>query len=341
MNQNTIIAIDLAKSVFDLCKVSATGNVLMRKTLRRQQLSAFLANQPQALVAVEACGSAHHWGRVARAFGHEVILIPPKTVIAFRQGHKTDTNDALAIAVAARQPKINTAALKSVEQQDLQACRRVYEHLCDQRTAVSNMIRGLLAEFGVVMPKGFAALKREIPLILEDAENGLPHSFRETLHLAWHHWLHLNAKLHRCETRLVERVREHESCRRLSALEGVGPMNALGLYVALGDGSTFASGRNAAACIGLTPKQHSSGGVVHLKGIGKYTGCQRLRSSLIQGAHAMINALSKRAPRTEKERWLVRLIERRGRGRAAVALANKTVRTAWAMLAHGTPYQHA
>jgi transposase len=339
MNQNNVIAIDLAKNVFDACVVDKAGKVLSEKTIQRRHLAKYLSKQAPALVAMEACAGAHYWSRVAQAQGHQVILLPAKFVTAFRQGHKTDANDALAIAIACRQPKVKGVAVKTIEQQDLQSCRRVYEHLSQQRTAVSNMLRGLLAEFGIVFGKGFSQLKRQVPCILEDAENDLPFSFRETLHLAWQHWQGLEEELKACEKMLQNRVNQHTHCRELMQLEGVGPMNALGLYVTLGDGSSFKNGRCAAACIGVTPKQSSSGGVVHMKGIGKKTGCKALRSSLIQGAQAVITALDKRPPRSEKERWLKSVIERRGRGRAAVALANKTVRTAWAMLKYNQPYQ--
>lgn len=339
MKQHNVIAIDLAKYVYDICIVNQFGKVILEKRVKRTHLAKFLANQAPTLVAMEACTGAHYWSRVARDQGHQVIQLPPRFVTAFRQGHKTDANDALAIAIAVRQPKVKGVAPKSVDQQDLQSCHRVYEHLAGQRTAVSNMIRGLLAEFGIIFPKGFAALKRQVPLILEDAENGLPFSFRETLDQAWRHWQYLAEEVKRSKARLVRRVEDNTHCRQLLALEGIGPMNALGLYVTLGDGQHFTNGRNAAACIGVTPKQHSSGGVVQMKGIGKRTGCQGLRSSLIQGAQAVIIALSKRPPQSEKERWLQSLVARRGRGRAAVALANKNVRTAWAMLKWDREYQ--
>ncbi len=341
MSQNNVIAIDLAKNVFDVCVVNKDSKIVSTKRLARRQLSKFLAHQAPSLIAMEACTGAHYWSRIAQAHGHQAVQVSARFVAAFRQGHKTDANDALAIAIAARQPKLKTTAVKTVDQQDLQSCHRVYEHLVEQRTAVSNMIRGLLAEFGIVFPKGFSALKRHVPLVLEDAENGLPFSFRETLDQAWQHWRYLAEEVERCKSRLLKRVQQDTQCSRLMALEGVGPMNALGLYVMLGDGHTFNNGRNAAACIGLTPKQHSSGGIVHLKGIGKKSGCKRLRSSLIQGAQAVITTLEKRPPRSEKERWLISLVERRGRGRAAVALANKTARTAWAMLRYDQDYRLA
>lgn len=341
MSQNNVIAIDLAKNVYDVCMVDKHNKVIAKKHIQRRHLAKYLASQAPALVAMEACAGAHHWSRVAQTHGHRVIQLPAKFVAAFRQGHKTDANDALAIAIAARQPNVKVVAVKTVDQQDLQACRRFYEHLSGQQTAVSNMIRGLLTEFGIVFPRGFAQLKRQVPLILEDAENGLPFTFRETLDQAWCHWQLLQEQVKTCEKRLQQRVKHNASCHRLLQLEGVGPMNALGLYVTLGDGQAFSNGRNAAACIGLTPKQYSSGGIVHLGGIGKKSGCKRLRSSLIQGAQAVIEAVIKRGPRTGKERWLQALVERRGRGRAAVALANKTVRTAWAMLKYDQTYQLA
>lgn len=337
MKHLKVIAIDLAKHVFQVCVLDRYGRVLSNKQMRRKQLGVYLAKQPPALVAMEACSGAHYWGRRAQEFGHRVVIIPPRQVKAYRQGHKTDGNDALAIGIAARQPKLKTVGVKSVDQQSIQSDKRVQEHLSDQLTQSGNMIRGLVAEFGLLIPKGLAGLKREMPKLLEDGENGLPLGVRASLNVAWQHWQYLFEALGRCERILLERVRALEPCGRLVALEGVAHKNAIGLYVSLGD--HFKNGREAAACIAVTPKQESTGGKTVLKGIGKFRGNQRLRSSLILGARAVVNPLMKRAPRTTKERWLKDLIERRGPGRAAVALANKNIRTAWSMLHHNTSYQ--
>jgi transposase len=214
----------------------------------------------------------------------------------------------------------------------------VAQHVSDEKTATGNMLRGLLAEFGLEIPRGDKALKREIPLILEDAENGLPLGVRESLDIAWQLWRQLDVQVKQLDKLLAQRAAAHEPCQRLMALAGVGPKNALGLYVTLGNGRHFKNGRNASACIGATPQQHSSGGRVRIGHISRQCGNKRLRANLITGAHAVIQVLEKRGPRTEKERWLAALIERRGKGRAAVALVNKTIRTAWAMLAHQEAY---
>lgn len=197
-------------------------------------------------------------------------MIPTKSVAAFRQGQKTDANDALAIVLAAQQPEVKLAGIKSVDQQSLQCDTRVNEHLSDQLTATGNMLRGLVAEFGVTIPKGKNALKRALPLILEDAENGLPMGMRESVYLGWALWLELEQLLQRSDTLFAKRSAENEACQRLEKLEGVGPKNALRLYVALGNGEHFKNGREAAACVGVTPKQYSTGGKVVMRGIGKF-----------------------------------------------------------------------
>lgn len=339
MNKLNVIAIDLAKIVFQVAVLNRHQKVLCNKTLRSTILPAYLARQPKSLVAIEACGRAHHWARIAQSLGHDVVILPARIVSAFRQGHKTDSNDALAIALSACQPSIKAVAPMSLEQQSLQTDQRIAQHASDGKTATGNMIRGLLAEFGLEIAKGDAHLKRAIPLLLEDAENGLPLLVRESLHQAWELWQFQAEQCQQLDKLLSRRAASSEVCRRLMALEGVGPKNAIGLAITLGCTQHFKNGRNAAACIGVTPKQHSSGGKVKIGHIGKYCGNQRLRSSLITGAHSVIQALEKRPPRNEKERWLQALIARRGKGRAAVALANKTVRTAWAMLHHNEPYK--
>lgn len=339
MRDLKVIAIDLAKHVYQVCVIDRRGRVVSNRPMNRRQLAEYLANQPRARVAMEACSGAHHWGRKAQGFGHEVVLIPPRQVRPYRQGHKTDGNDALAIGIAARQPGLKTVGVKSLDQQSVQGDKRVQEHLSDQLTATGNLIRSLLAEFGLLVPKGPAALKREVPKLLAEADNGLPVGVRESLQLAWDQWQALRAAASQSERIVTSRSRQLEPCARLTALEGVGAKNAVGLYVAIGRGDQFANGRQASACIGLTPKQHSSGGKTVLKGIGKFKGNQRLRSSLIVGARSAVNHLIKREPRNTKERWLKSVIERRGPGRAAVALANKNARTAWAMLHANTTYQ--
>lgn len=338
MNSTRVIAIDLAKNVFQVCLFDRHGAVLWNRSMRRDTLATFLARQAPALVAMEACGGAHHWGRKAVSFGHRVKIIAPRRVSPYRQGHKTDGNDALAIGIAARQARLKTVAVKSLEQQSVQCDQRVQQHLSDQLTATGNLVRALVAEFGVVIPKGIAALKRELPLILEDAENGLPMGMRESLFLAWQQWLALSSARLAAERLLQHRVQQLEPCQRLCKLPGVSTKNAIGLYVRLGAGDSFNNGREAAACTGLTPKQFSTGGKSRLGSIGKHCGDQRLRSSLIVGAHAMIQALQKRDPATGHEQWIKQLVQRRGAGRAAVAMANKTVRIAWAMLRYDRRY---
>lgn len=339
MRNCNVIAIDLAKQVFQVCQTNGHGKVLTNRRIKRSELADYLARQPAGIVAMEACGGAHYWGRVSQLAGHEVKLLSPRAVKPFRQGQKTDANDAQAIAVAVGQPGMKTVPLKNVDRQDLQSLERVRAHWRDAHTATSNLMRSLLAEFGIVFGKGFARLKTHIPLILEDGENGLPMEFRQTLAEVWGQWCALDEHLKGFEKRHRQRIEAHEPCRRLLALESVGPVNALSLCVSLGDGTAFKNGREAAACMGLTPQQHSSGGKTVLGGIGKRRGNQALRSSLVQGARAVIQVLAKREAKTAKERWLKELIARRGQGRAAVALANKTVRTAWALLRYNREYR--
>ncbi len=339
MNKHNVIAVDLAKRVFQICVLDKANKVISNKEIRATRFHQFLARQPTSLLAFEACARAHHWARIAENYGHQVMIIPAQVTANYRQGQKTDHNDALAIAVASRQPSLKTVGVKSLDQQSLQTNLRLMQHVSDQRTATGNSLRGLIAEFGIEIPQGISALKRHMPTILEDAENGLPLSCRDALYEVWQLWLKLERTLSQIEGKLVELVIALPVSKRLLALEGVGPKNAAALYAELGNGSHFNNGRNAAACIGLTPKQHSSGGQVTLGGIGRHCGNQRLRSTLITGAHSMIQALSRRSAKTVKEQWIVDLVARRGKGRAAVALANKNVRTAWAMLKNNESYQ--
>ena len=338
MQDTNIIGIDLAKHTFQVCVIDKHNREVSNKAMSREKLTAYLVWQAPTRVVLEACGSAHYWGRLAVSLGHQVKLLSPRHVTPYRQGHKTDVRDAQAVARAGQRDELSGVGLMNVEQQALQSEKRVEEHLTDQLTATGNMLRGLLAEFGVVAPQGVAALRRELPFILEDAENGVPLSLRPMLALAWQLWQRQAAALREAEARLAEQVKVTPACQSLLKLAGVGNKNALGLVIALGDGQQYQNGRAAAACIGLTPKQHSSGGKVRLGSIGKRSGDKRLRASLITGAHAVLQALARRPARNELEAWLKTLVAQRGQGRAAVALANKTVRIAWAMLRYKTDY---
>jgi transposase len=327
----------LAKNVIQVSVVSWSRRELSNKTYTRKTFAAFLARQKPSLVAFEACGTAHYWGRFAQQHGHEVLIIPAKTVAPYRQGHKTDANDALAVVEATRRSDLKLAPLKSVEQQGMQSVQRSRELLVQNRVGLSNHIRGLLLEFGIVIPQGWAALHRRIPEILEDAENGLPDMYRPTLHLLWRRLCELGEDIEQLDAEVKLLTRENAACKALMALEGIGPIGAILLYATLGSGEAFANARQFAAYLGLTPKQYSSAGMVKLIGISKKAANKRLRAVLIQGARAYVHRL--KDPKSCKDRWLMDLIERAGHGKAAVALAHKNARTAWAMLTRGESYQ--
>jgi len=334
-NLNTI-GVDLAKTVIQVSVVTPTGRELSNKALTRKKFGEFLLIQAESLVAFEACASAHPWARFAKNAGHRVRILPALAVAPFRQGHKTDRNDALAVAEAAVRPTIKEAPLKSVEQQGLQAIQRSRELLIRDCTSLSNHIRGLLLEFGITIPKGFSHLHQAVPDILEDAENGVPDMFRSTLALMHERLLVIKQDIDQLTTQIESLVKSNDACKRLLDIEGVGPISAVLLFATLGSGEAFNSGREFSAYIGLTPKQYSSGGKTNLIGISRFVANKRLRAILIQGARAYIHRVKE--PNSPKDKWLMAMVDRAGYGKASVALANKNVRTAWAMLTQGTEY---
>lgn len=336
MSKLNTIGVDLAKNIIQISLVSFRGKELQNRSLTRKKFAEFLGTQKPALVAFEACATSHYWARVAKRHGHEVKIIPAKAVAPFRQGHKTDSNDALAVAEAASRPNVKLAPMKSVEQQGLQAIQRSRELLVQERTGLSNHIRGLLMEFGIVIPQGYSALHSRLPEILEDGDNELPDVYRPTLSLLYGRLCELRDDVKQLNVEIDTLVKQHPCCQRLTALEGVGPIGSVLLYATLGTGEAFINGRQFSAYVGLTPKQFSSGGKVSFVGISKKVANKRLRAVLIQGARAYVYKL--KTPRSAKDRWLLALIERGGHGKAAVALANKNVRTAWALLTQGTEY---
>ena len=337
MTKLNVIGVDLAKNVIQVSVLSPSNHELRNSALTRRKFAEFLGRQRPSLVAFEACATSHYWARVAQRHGHEVKIIPAKAVFPFRQGHKTDENDALAVAEAARRPNEKLAPLKTVEQQGMQAIQRSRELLVHERVSLANHLRGLLMEFGMVIPQGFASLYRLLPEILEDGENELPDLYRPTLNLLYGRLCDLREDLERLNREIEVLVQANPVCRRLTALEGVGPIGSVLLYATLGTGEAFTNGRQFSAYLGLTPKQFSSGGKVNLVGISKRVANRRLRAVLITGARAYVYHMKE--PKTAKDRWLWAIVECSGKCKAAVALANKNVRTAWAMLTQNTEYQ--
>jgi transposase len=336
MRKHNTIGVDLAKNVIQVCVVSVSNKELLNKELTRKKFTEFLVRQKPALVAFEACATAHYWARVALRHGHQIKIIPAQAIVPFRQGHKTDSNDALAVAEAANRPNIKVAPCKGIEQQGMQSVQRSRELLVQERTALSNHLRGLLLEFGVVIPRGFAALTQRIPDILEDGENELPDIYRPTLARLYERFCRLREDIHFLDKQIACLVKQNEPCRHLTEMEGVGPISAILLFATLGTGEAFKNGREFSAYIGLTPKQYSSGGKTNIIGISRHVANRRLRAVLIQGARAYVHKMKE--PQSPKDKWLWSLIQRAGYGRAAVALANKNVRTAWALLTRGTVY---
>jgi len=252
MTKLNVIGVDLAKNVIQVSVLSPSNRELRNSSLTRRKFAEFLARQRPSLVAFEACATSHYWARVAQRHGHQVKIIPAKAVFPFRQGHKTDENDALAVAEAARRPNVKLAPLKTVEQQGMQAIQRSRELLVHERVSLSSHLRGLLMEFGIVIPQGFASLYRLLPEILEDGENELPDLYRPTLNLLYGRLCDLRDDLERLNREIEAPVLANPVCRRLTALEGVGPIGSVLLYATLGTGEAFTNGRQFSAYLGLT-----------------------------------------------------------------------------------------
>jgi len=337
MKQDTAIGIDLAKRVFQVCVVDQRHQQeRVNKVLKRRELLDFMRHQPRCQVFLEACGGSHYWAHQLAGLGHEVKIIAPQFVTPFRKGHKTDENDALAIVEAGLRPKMRFVPIKGLEQQDVQCLHRVRERLIKQRTQLINQTHGLLQEYGVISGRAQRALKQATWLALEDAQNELTAVMRALLAEQLAELDGLNERIAELDRQVRQQARALVPCRELQAIEGVGPIVASLLYCALGDGKAFSNGRQASAYLGLTPRQFSSGGKVTLMGIGK-TGHSQLKAALIRGAHAVIKTLGEKED--AKSRWLRALVARAGVNKAAVALANKTVRTAWAVMRSGEAYR--
>ena len=338
VNEITTIGLDLAKNVFHVVGCDARGKEVKRKRLRRGQMMAYFANVPACVVGMEACASAHHWARRLQELGHEVRLIPPQHVKAYVRGNKNDYNDARAIAEAVQRPDMRFVGVKTVEQQDVQALHRLRAARVGERTALCNQVRGLLSENGIVVAQGLGKLRRGLPEVLEDAENGLSDTFREFLAQSYRQLRELDEHIGFFDAKLREHTRANEAVKRLQTAPGFGPVVASVFEAFVGDGREFRRGRDVSAAVGLVPKQHSSGGKTVLLGISK-RGDRYLRCLLVHGARAVL----RRAPGKDDRlsRWVMKVQAERGTRKAIVALANKMARIGWAVLRQRTVYQAA
>ncbi len=330
------IGIDLGKTLFHLVGVDRAGNVVVRKRCSRTPLLAYTANVQVQMIGMEACSGAHFLGRALREQGHEVRLIPAQYVKPYVKTNKSDYIDAEAIAEAVQRPNMRFVAIKTEEQLDLQALHRVRERWVMRRTAVVNQIRGLLLERGLTLPKGRSHLEKAIPAILADASRRLSDSFRVLLAQLSIKLGQLTARIEEMDVVLQRTAQENEACQRLTSIPGIGPATATALVAAIGNGAGFRKGRDLAAWVGMVPREYSTGGKQKLLGISK-RGNSYLRRLFVQGARSVMQHRDKQ-PAALSSR-LAQLIARTHQNVAIVALANKLLRIAWAVLCKNEMYR--
>lgn len=334
----TLIGIDLAKTVFQVCGVNQVGKAVFNRQLRREQLLPFLANYPGVPIAMEACSGSNYWGRTLQQRGHRTMLLPPQYVKPFVRGNKNDRNDAFAICEAARRPGITCVAPRTLEQTDMGLAHRIRERQVEARTRLICQIRGLLNEYGIVLPVGKERLRHALPALLEDADNGLTPQARQYFHALLEEWQGLDEAIGKRDRDIREQCRRHEDCQRLTAIRGVGEMTATAVVAMTGNARQYRNGRQFAASLGLVPREHSSGGKQQLGRITR-RGNSYVRKLLIQGAWSLIRHIQGADDRLSQ--WGRQLIERQGKHKAAVALANKLARIIWVLLARQEHYRPA
>ncbi len=331
----TTVGIDLAKNVFQIHAVDERGKTVLKKQLKRDQVAAFFANLPPCLVGMEACGSAHHWARKLEDFGHIVKLMAPQFVKPYVKTNKNDAADAEAICEAVARPNMRFVPIKNIEQQSVLALHRVRQSFVKARTAQANQIRGLLGEFGLIIPQGIANIAKRVPELIEDASNELTGSFRLLVKRLMDHLKELDKQVGELELQIKTWHRESDASCKLEKIPGIGPITASALVATIGNAKNFDDGRQLAAWLGLVPKQHSTGGKSKLLGISK-RGDSYLRTLLIHGARSVIFRAQQKVDKTS---WLHKLLDRRNPNVAAVALANKNARIVWALLANDREFR--
>lgn len=336
MKEITTIGLDLAKSVFQIHGVNDLGEVVMRKRLRRGQVLAFFADLPPCLVGMEACATAHYWGRELRALGHEVRLMPPQYVKAYVKRNKNDAADAEAICEAVRRPSMRFVPVKSAAQQSALLMHRGRELLVRQRTMLANALRGHLAEFGLTAAQGLHNVAGLIAVVRDATDERVPDMARQVLQVIAKQIVELDTRIGAIEVQIMAWHKSNPMSQRLASIPGIGTIIATAIAATVAEPGAFHSGREFAAWLGLVPRQNSTGGKARLGGISK-RGDSYLRRLLINGSHAVL--LRSKAGKADP--WLIALRRRRPRLVAAVAVANKTARIAWAVMSKQQTYRLA
>ena len=332
----SLIGIDLAKNILQVCGVNRAGKSVFNKALRRTKLLAFLMNYPDSVIAMEACSGSNYWGRTLKKLGFAVRLIPPIHVKPFVKGNKNDRNDAFAITEAAVRPNMHFVKPRSLEQTEASVLHRVRSRWVNHKMTLTNQLRGLLSEYGIVASPGGKALKQTITDALENAENDLSANVRKLIQSVCQEWSEVEQRLADMQQLLTHQVEQDEDCQRLMTVKGVSTITATAVKAFAGDGKHFKSGRHFSANLGLVPKEYSSGGKQQLGGITK-RGNRYIRRLLIQGAWSVLRYAKQSHDRLSK--WAETVAARRGKHKAVVAIANKMARILWSMLVNKTEYK--
>lgn len=335
MRNITTLGIDLAKNVFQLHGVNKAGKCVLKKRITRSKLTKFVANLPSCLIGIEACGGAHHWARTFQAMGHTVKMMAPQFVKPYVKSNKNDRNDAEGICEAVSRKNMKFVPIKTMEQQNMLMIHRTRELVIKQRTAQANEIRGVLAEYGIILPKGLAHVRQKLCSILETMTEVLG-SATEILISMYEQFKQLDEAVKKYDLKLKNQAKQDTRCQALLEIEGVGEITATAMVASIGDGRNFKNGREVSAWLGLVPKQSSSGDKIKLLGISK-RGDRYLRKLLIHGGRSAVRACTNK--KDERSLWIQDKKKRRGENKAAVALANKNARIIWAMLTTGEAYR--
>lgn len=335
MNNITSLAIDLAKNIFQLHGADDSGKAILQKRLSREKLKQFMVNLPPCNVYMEACGSSNYWGRSFIEYGHKVKLINPKYVKPYVKRNKNDRNDAAGILSASRDPEMKYCSVKTEAQQDIQSIHRMRSLLVQQRTALANQVRGLLAEYGIAIKLGITNARSYLAIILGENPNNFGALILEGFQGLYNNFIDLDKRIANFNEQIKLLFKKSKECQRLSGIPGIGELGATILLSVLGNGSAFKNGRHFAAFLGLVPKQHSSGEKERLLGISK-GGDTYIRTLLIHGARSVILWSAKKTD--NHSLWIKDLVVRRGKNKAAVAWANKMARIAWALVRNNAEY---